>query len=123
MSNDYDCLTCGACCASQSPGAGYVLLSAADIARLGGLSLPILESAEQDAELFQLNRQLGTRIDARGQKVCTALDGCAGGTNRCTIYEQRPDACRGFEVGGMLCRLAREAFGLPTSPTVEFEQS
>ena len=32
---------------------------------------------------------------------------------RCLHYEQRPDACRQFEIGSDLCRLSRCDIGLP----------
>jgi len=32
---------------------------------------------------------------------------------RCRHYEQRPQACRDFEIGGTLCRLSRHDAGLP----------
>ena len=109
----YDCLTCGACCASPSPGVSYVVLSEADVRRLDGTGLPILEFPVQDAEPPETIQTLGTKADTTGCKVCIALEGRAGGVNRCTVYEQRPQACRKFEVGGLFCRMAREKFGFP----------
>jgi Fe-S-cluster containining protein len=110
---DYDCLTCGCCCASPSPGASYVKLDSPDIDRLCGTGLPILEIPVQDADPPETERALPTKSDPRGTKVCIALNGCAGGVNACSVYERRPGACRTFEVGGLLCRQARERFGLP----------
>jgi len=109
----YDCQTCGCCCASPSPGASYVKLDDADIDRLRGTGLPILEFPVQDADPPQMERALPTKNDPHGTKVCVALNGCAGGANSCSVYELRPGACRTFEVGGLCCRLARERFGLP----------
>ena len=34
-------------------------------------------------------------------------------TRRCLHYEQRPEACRRFEIGSDLCRLSRCDIGLP----------
>lgn len=109
----YDCLTCGACCASPSPGQSYVLVDEADIRRLEGTGLPVLRLEVQDAEPPETVEALPTKLDPHGRKVCVALDGCAGGANACGVYTQRPRACRLFEVGGLFCRLARQEFGLP----------
>jgi Fe-S-cluster containining protein len=110
---DYDCLKCGACCASPSPGESYVRLDAADIRRLEGTGLPILQLAVQGAEPPETVEALGTKSDPHGTRVCAALNGCAGGANACSVYERRPGACRSFEVGGLFCRIARQRFGLP----------
>lgn len=110
---NYDCLTCGACCASPSPGQSYVVVSDADVRRLSGTGLPILEFPVQDAEPPEMRRALATKADPRGTKVCLALGGCAGGINACSVYDQRPAACRAFEVGGLFCQNARQRFGLP----------
>lgn len=116
MANDtpqYDCLTCGACCASQSPGQSYVLLNEADVKRLHGTGLPILTLDVQDSEPPETLEALPTKFDPNGTKVCIALGGCSGGVNACSIYEQRPRACRVFEVGGYFCQDARRRFGFP----------
>jgi Fe-S-cluster containining protein len=116
MANDapqYDCLTCGACCASQSPGQSYVLLNEADIKRLRGTGLPILTLQVQDSDPPETLEALPTKLDPNGTKVCIALNGCSGGINACSIYEQRPRACRVFEVGGYFCQDARRRFGFP----------
>lgn len=36
-----------------------------------------------------------------------------GNSRRCRHYEQRPAACRRFEIGSDLCRLSRCDIGLP----------
>jgi Fe-S-cluster containining protein len=110
---NYDCLTCGACCASPSPGEAYVRLDDADIDRLRGTDLPILEIAVQDTDPPETQRALPTKFDPRGTRVCIALGGCSGGVNACSVYEGRPGACRTFEVGGYFCQEARRRFGLP----------
>ena len=35
---------------------------------------------------------------------------CLGQDNRCTIYEDRPAACRKFEMGGAQCRYVRKEY-------------
>jgi hypothetical protein len=110
---EYDCLSCGACCASPSPGESYVLLNDADSRRLEGTGLPILTIDVQDADPPEQLQALPTRRDPNGTKVCIALNGCAGGANACSVYERRPRACRVFAVGDYFCREARKRFGLP----------
>jgi Fe-S-cluster containining protein len=39
------------------------------------------------------------------RSVCKWLQG-----GRCTIYDDRPEACKVFKVGGEDCRAAQEAF-------------
>src|SRR4051794_26704114 len=107
----YDCLTCGACCASESPGEAYVRLTDADLVRLRDTSLPILRYEEQDSDPVEFSHSLGTKFDPNGRRACVGLTGCAGGKNACSVYEQRPAACRRFEVGGYFCRQARQRFG------------
>lgn len=109
----YDCLTCGSCCHSQSPGRGYVLLSDADHDRMRRLNLPVITSPVQDSDPPETVHLLGTKLDANGCKVCVAFTGVAGGVNACSIYADRPGACRGFELGGFFCQEARKRFGLP----------
>jgi Fe-S-cluster containining protein len=43
---------------------------------------------------------------------CVALRGEVGRAAGCTIYENRPQACRNFEPGGMLCLEARRALNI-----------
>ncbi|MBY0527244.1 MAG: YkgJ family cysteine cluster protein [Gemmataceae bacterium] len=110
---DYDCLTCGACCASISPGETYVLLDETDVERLHGTGLPIVRVDVQDADPPERIPALPTKRDPHGTKVCAALGGCAGGVNACSVYPQRPGVCRTFAVGSLFCQEARRRFGLP----------
>ena len=45
--------------------------------------------------------------------VCVAFRGEIGGQCGCSIYQLRPQGCRRFEVGSVLCRKSREEAGLP----------
>jgi len=51
-----------------------------------------------------------------GDRVCVAFADKVGRRCSCTIYEDRPRACQGFEIGGLWCRLARHAAGLGLWP-------
>jgi Fe-S-cluster containining protein len=76
----------------------------------------VLEHVEEEPDGLvepEIVRSLGTKLDPNGRKVCIVLGGCAGGVNACSIYPQRPRACRAFEVGGYFCKQARQQFGLP----------
>jgi Fe-S-cluster containining protein len=57
---------------------------------------------------------LATKLLDGGRRVCVALDGAPGECCACTVYADRPEACRRYEVGGTLCRSARQWLGLPT---------
>jgi Fe-S-cluster containining protein len=54
-------------------------------------------------------------LEQRGDGACVALD---PRTSLCTIYENRPQVCREFERGALLCRkiLARPADRLGVTP-------
>jgi Fe-S-cluster containining protein len=85
-----------------------------DQERLRRHELPVVvlvqpADGEQMEELFLL----GTRHEQAGIRVCTAFGGNIGQACRCTIYADRPDVCRRFEVGDVLCLQARQKAGLP----------
>ena len=114
MSTPYDCQSCGACCLSPWEAEGYVRLHDLDVERLRGTGLSILleEQPGWDEQPEELVR-LSTQLDKQGRRACVALAGCAGRSCACSIYDQRPDPCRRFEVGSLLCRQARQRLGLP----------
>jgi Fe-S-cluster containining protein len=41
---------------------------------------------------------------------CVALSGVVGESVSCTIYENRPQACRQFKAGSALCLEARKSY-------------
>lgn len=43
---------------------------------------------------------------------CVALRGEVGVSVACSVYNDRPDACRKFEVGSELCNEARRKVGI-----------
>jgi Fe-S-cluster containining protein len=106
----YDCQTCGACCRSPWAGDGYVRLHDIDLERLQGLSLPIIDQEQGD---FEVIPKLGTKWESAEQRICAAFTGQVAKSCSCSIYEHRPEACREYEVGGALCRQARQKAGLP----------
>ncbi len=109
----YDCQACGACCATHGESDAYVRLTALDLDRLRGTGLPVIEVAEGDGDDLEVLPRLGTKLDTQGRRVCVGLAGELGRTCACAVYELRPMACRMFEAGSLLCRLARQERGLP----------
>ena len=81
-----DCTTCAACCRDNC-----VPLSSEERARLAkhaGMT------AQQFADLYMTTDDDGE--PAMDAKPCRFLDG-----TRCSVYEERPDACRGYPyIGG-----------------------
>jgi Fe-S-cluster containining protein len=103
----YDCQECGACCTNheQAPAVGYVWLTINESKQMRRLGLTVVRT---NGSSF-----LGTRArEGAGNTGCVALRGRVGGSCRCAIYRSRPLNCRQFEVGGSLCKAAREQAGL-----------
>jgi Fe-S-cluster containining protein len=102
---EYDCRRCGACCLPGLETAGYVLLEPEEATRLRTLGLPVVTAPPR----------LGARPHQGpgGPSACVAFEGAPGFPCGCSIYEERPQKCRDFEVGSAACRLARLRAGLP----------
>src|SRR5438876_972247 len=93
----YDCQTCGACCYSPWTGDGYVRLYDIDLDRLDGSGLSIiLQDQGELGDLEEVLPKLGTGFDDQGRRTCIAFRGLAGKQCSCTIYADRPEACRRF---------------------------
>jgi Fe-S-cluster containining protein len=108
---DYNCQACGACCVSPNGAeAGYVGLGAGDARRIRRLGLPLVRHR---GELL-----LGTvpYPGEGGERCCVALAGTVGESCACSIYADRPQACRQFQPGGLQCRVARHDAGLDEEP-------
>ena len=104
----YDCQQCGACCTNQEcdPAIGYVNLTKDESKQMRRLAPTVVRDGGSSF--------LGTRArEGDGNPSCVALRGRVGGPCRCAIYLSRPLNCRQFEVGGNLCKAAREEAGLP----------
>jgi hypothetical protein len=110
----YDCETCGACCASPWDHEGYVRLNDDDLQRLGALNLPIILQPQQGDDAGAVIPRLGTAI-SEGRRVCEAFAGCIGVRCGCSIYSDRPQACRQLAPAGPFCKAARQRLGLPVS--------
>jgi Fe-S-cluster containining protein len=112
MVDTYDCQTSGACCFSPWTGDGYVRLYDIDLDRLQAISLPVIFQEQGYGDPPEVIPKLGTKDDGLGGRVCIAFEGRAGESCGCGIYTSRPEACRRFEVGGLLCQQARRRMGL-----------
>lgn len=110
----YDCQQCGACCAAVPPAAhAYVRLFEIDLTRLRGMDVPIYREEQHWTDWTDEVLQLGIKLNHQGKRVCVGFEGDVGGACGCGMYEQRPEACRKFEAGSVLCKEARQAAGLP----------
>ena len=101
--DEYDCQSCGACCTTNWEENHYVLLNEEDILRLtdNRASLIVYPDGKNG------RAALRTKINDYSEIVCAALDGCAGKRVSCSIYDDRPRACRRFARGGSACDYAR----------------
>jgi Fe-S-cluster containining protein len=111
MNPEFNCQTCGACCSSPYSGEAYVALTDDEATRLIRAQLPVILQ-RQGGDPPEFLPRLGTKLDANAAKVCAAFGGVVGSTCVCTIYEERPSACRQFEVGGRQCREERRRMGV-----------
>lgn len=99
---DYNCVECGACCASFR-----VDFHPSDGEARGGR----VPEGLYDELNGSIARMRGTD---HAQPRCRALRGRIGEQVSCFIYDERPDPCREFEAGSDACLRARRWHGLPT---------
>jgi Fe-S-cluster containining protein len=87
-----DCQDCGACCK--------------------GFTVDV-ESRDEGVppKMIKEDRLFGPVMRERDGQ-CIALSGKVGERVRCRIYEDRPQVCRDFSPGCLLCHKARELSGL-----------
>ncbi|MEI6033534.1 MAG: YkgJ family cysteine cluster protein [Verrucomicrobiae bacterium] len=89
-----DCRKCGACCSMR-------------------WSWPVLRRDRSDAAGIPRWMQCdGLPLMRTNNGRCVALAGKVGSPVECSIYVDRPAACRAFVPGGMLCLEARKKFGM-----------
>jgi Fe-S-cluster containining protein len=111
MDEDLDCQTCGACCVNPRESDTYLLLDRADVRRLRRHRLPVVRAEEAEGLA-----ELGTKTNAQGLCVCVALRGRVGRRCACTVYRDRPHACREFRAGSAECLRARREAGVGPQP-------
>ena len=93
------CQECGACCAVAI--SKWVEVNESDFVRLGNLGYLVQEG---DVEKYSMRTVDGVK--------CVALQGDVGSSCSCAVYEDRPDACRGFTRASPPCVLAVGKAGL-----------
>ncbi len=92
----FDCVACGACCFSRHPR--YLVLLPEDDAR----TLPPEAVFEEDGRRY-------VRFEGGH---CVLLRQAEDGGLVCSVYDQRPEACRAFRSGSFECGKARRANGI-----------
>ena len=106
----YECDGCGACC-----GAYLIFASESDAAREPRIAVEgrkladHLATPEWTYQLFPLPFL----------EACGFLDE----SDRCDIYDRRPDVCRAFAAGDHQCQAARELKGLPPLEPIGSEET
>ena len=97
-----DCTDCGVCCL-------HVSVPPYDVDEVEYLKeyVPLVHTAYQ---AVQRTRQLQLAASGEDYVPCGFLD---METRRCRYYENRPDVCQVFEVGGEFCLLQRTKAGMP----------
>ncbi len=100
--DEFDCLTCGACC-YQRPAT--ILVTGEDLVRWR-------RERRQDI-LTQLEpghfSQMAFKMTAEG---CCVHHGRPGAPHACQIYEDRSETCRSFSAGSRQCREFRRDRGV-----------
>lgn len=91
---DFDCQSCGACCAYSRDWPRFTLEDDAAIARI-------------PAEIVD---DTAGRMRCDGDR-CRALRGTVGQQTSCGIYAVRPQVCRDEQPGDEACRIARAHYG------------
>jgi Fe-S-cluster containining protein len=89
-----DCVSCGACCSYK-------------------WSWPIFKRDRLDAEKIPKEMQRGDYpLMKTENNRCVALQGVVGNCVSCSIYLDRPDACRHFRPNSELCLEARKKLNI-----------
>ena len=104
--DDYDCVTCGACCVSDFNAPDYVHLTDFDLDQLTRVDHQTY--VYQERTYGKPLMSMKTSQDGCGNCRCRALQGEVGEKVSCRIYERRPTVCRNFTPGSMECDAARK---------------
>ncbi len=102
----WDCTRCGACCREAFDA---VPVDEGDLRTRTLRPEALVPSAFGGLELRRVPSPTGC-----GTR-CHALTGDGEGPYLCRMYEDRPEACSGLDVGSEACVFARGRVGLPTA--------
>jgi Fe-S-cluster containining protein len=92
---NFDCQSCGACCAYSQDWPRFSLEDDEALARIPAA----------------LVNESGSGMRCAGDR-CAALTGGIGKSTACSIYTVRPDVCRACMPGDPECHMARARHGL-----------
>ncbi len=104
MTEELDCLTCGACCRTGTDG--RILIPPEDLQRWHKMGRHDIANAVQPGHFGVLG--FATREDGS----CVHL-GTQNNPNACQIYEIRGTTCSDFETGSRQCLEFRREAGIP----------
>lgn len=93
------CISCGACCAHFRVSFYWAESEAK------GLAVELTEQINSFFSCMKGTNQAAPR--------CAALSGEIGEQVACSVYEQRPEACKEVQSGDEKCNIARLRHGLP----------
>ena len=103
----YDCVRCGACCCNTPENRAEGFIDYVEI----DARAPLLQRPELARRHVVYNEDGVPHLRVHPDGRCLALRGRLGQQVRCTIYSDRPHACRKVEAGSALCRRYRSAHG------------
>jgi len=100
--DEYDCVSCGACCVFFAGEKGFFPI-AEDDPNAASLLKRGLAYRSKDGGMAMRRKAMKTH------RRCIAVYGNRGVEMKCKCYETRPQTCRDFTPGSPLCLEARKA--------------
>ena len=104
-----DCTTCGACCVNPQENEAEGFRQWVEV----GEREPLRKRKDLMRRLVVVEADGAAHLRLNDDGRCQALNGAIGRRARCTIYSQRPQACRRVQPGDRDCRRYRREQGLP----------
>ena len=105
MSEEFDCVACGACCSGIRD---YVQVFWHDAEKLGAARVAELVAEPVGEHPASVGRPAELqRFMKMTQGHCAALRSPTPEQFLCSVYEDRPTLCHALERGGSSCRAAR----------------